>query len=66
MKMTYTIFGQRSAGGYFGRVKTRHVDADGKVIIFQTYEEAAKRCEEMNASLVDRNLHYSVERRLIS
>jgi hypothetical protein len=63
MKMNYIIVGQRSAGAYFGRVKRPCEDADGKVIIFQTYEEATQRCEEMNAKLVDRNLRYSVERR---
>ena len=63
MKMNYIIVGQRSAGGYFGRVKRPCADADGKVIIFQNYEEATKRCAEMNAKLVDRNLRYSVEQR---
>jgi hypothetical protein len=64
MKMNYIIVGQRSAGGYFGRVRHAFEDADGKVIIFQTYEEATQRCEKMNAKLVDRNFRYSVERQL--
>jgi hypothetical protein len=38
-------------------------DADGRVRIFQTYEEAMQRYEEMNAKLMDSNFRYSVEGR---
>ena len=65
MKMIYTIVAEMSAAGAGGhRFLRRHEDADGKVIIFQTYEEAVKRCEELNAKKVDRNLSYRVERQL--
>ena len=63
--MIYTVVAEMTAGGSGGgRFLRRHEDADGKVIIFQTYEEAVKRCEELNARKVDRNLSYRVERRL--
>jgi hypothetical protein len=56
MKMTYTIVAEMSAAGAGGhRFLRRHEDSDGRVIIFQTYEEAVKRCEELNAKKVDRN-----------
>ena len=67
MKMTYAIEGRMTAGGSnHGRFSHRFSDADGMVIIFQTYEEAVKKCEHLNSAKVDRNLVYSVERRLIT
>jgi len=65
MKMTYTIVAEMSAAGAgFHRFLRRHEDADGKVIIFQSYEEAVQRCQELNDKKVDRNLSYRVERRV--
>jgi hypothetical protein len=64
-EMIYTIVAEMSAAGAgFHRFLRRHEDADGKVIIYQTYEEAVKRCEQLNARKVDRNLSYRVERKL--
>jgi hypothetical protein len=65
MKMIYTIVAEMTAGGTgHGRFLRRHQDADGKVIVFETYKEAVQCCDTLNAAKVDRNLVYSVERKL--
>ena len=67
MKMKYVIEGRMTAGGSgHGRFYYRLSDAAGKVIIFQNYDDAVKKCEEMNSKKVDRNLRYSAERRPIA
>lgn len=67
MKFIYRIVLKKGTGGSsFGRRSYPHTDADGKTVIFQSHEEAVKRCEEMNSNLVDRNLRYFVDRQLIT
>jgi hypothetical protein len=63
MKMTYAIVAEMSAAGAGGhRFLRRHEDADDRVIIFQTYEEAVKRCEELKRRCVGR-LHIDLAQR---
>ena len=65
--MTYRIVLRKGAGGSsFSSRCTPLTDADDKLMVFQTYEDAVTKCEYLNSRLVDRNLRYSVERRLIS
>ena len=58
---------RKGAGGSsFSSRCTPLTDADDKLIVFQTYEDADKKCEQLNSALVDRNMRYFVERRPVA
>ena len=60
------FFGREPEDQVLVHVVPLFTDPDGKLIVFQTYEDAVKKCQEMNSKLVDRNLRYFVERQLAS